>query len=230
MQLLQSLFNITLDALIYDVAKCWEKHFDWSKLIERRNDLCFTLSLIEGCRQQQPQLSVPAGLCPGLKATLPKAAHGDKAAALWEHPTGQVSKCKLTTVDDSLRRYLPSVQMSPCRCEARIFAATSSRVLVCSIGGEMCKAFYEIRMQKYDKELLQMYLKGKKLHALHSLKPFLTALTWYSFRCYGDCYPVIYTFKENISILSHEILSVRNPSLMQYKDYYLNRSIRHSFS
>lgn len=89
---------------------------------------------------------------------------------------------------------------------------------------------YEIRMQKYDKELLQMYLKGKKLHALHLLKPFLTALTWYSFRCYGDCYPVIYTFKENISILSHEILSVRNPSLMQYRDYYLNRPIRHSFS
>lgn len=97
MQLLQSLFNITFDALIYDVANCWEKHFDWLKLIERRNYLCFTLILTESCRQQQPQLSVPAGLCPGLKATLPKAAHRDKAATLLEHPQ---ARCKLTNVDD----------------------------------------------------------------------------------------------------------------------------------
>lgn len=85
-------------------------------------------------------------------------------------------------------------------------------------------------MQKYGKELLQTDLRGKKLHALHSLNPFLTELTRYSFRCHGDCYPAIYTFKEKISIPSHEILSVRNLSLMQYKDYYLNRPIRHSFS
>lgn len=37
---------------------------------------------------------------------------------------------------------------------------------------------------------------GKKPHTLHSLNPFLTALTWYSFRCYGDCFPAIYTFEE----------------------------------
>lgn len=78
-------------------------------------------------RQQQPQLYVSAGLWHGLKATLPNAAHGDKAAALWEHPTSQVSNCKLTTVAESLRRFLPTVQMAPCHCEERIFGSNKQR-------------------------------------------------------------------------------------------------------